>query len=321
MIKTLQEVIKKNVAIARRLFLSKAVSNGDGEGSTYAENKPKEKAQSERQGNFDDQSKIVGSREREASDVSVAQAKANNGGNQDDKRQEFEKGEVDDHIQTRYSVQISFSAECELMFAAYTITVSEPIAETGNVASQLSVLVSIINLNSARRKVTGELCAARIGNPIRESLIVEYEPEHKVLAFALSVEYSKKLNTGNFWRLGYLYICPLSTLLVLDSQPDKIVLESTKISLGQCHNTDDFCTTITRENTDHLLKSRTWIHQYDILEMRPVYLWDIHMVQDVCGSGRHLAFRKHQGHRYSNIYTRFSEEFQSGKVPVFIILE
>ena len=175
-----------------------------------------------------------------ASDVSMAQAKANSEGNPDDKQQEIEKSEGDDHIQTKCSVQISFSAECELMFAAYMVTTLEPIMKTGNVAGQLSVVANIIELDSARRKVTGELCVARIGNPIRESLIVEYEPEHKVLAFALSVEYSEKLDTGNFWRLGYLYVCPLSTPLVLDSQPSKGVLDSKKITLGQYYNIKDF---------------------------------------------------------------------------------
>ena len=230
----------KNVATARSIFLSEQVSNGNEEGSTHADDKLEEKTRSKPQGNSDDQSKIVSSQESEASDVSMAQAKANNEGNQDDRQQEIKTGEGDDHTQIKRSVQISFSAKCELMFAAYLVTISEPIAKTGNIASQLSVLVSIIDLNSGRRKVTGELRAARIGNLVRENLIVEYEPEHKVLAFALSVEYSEKLDTGNYWRLGYLYICPLSTPLAVDSQPDKIVLESTKFKLGKCHDIDYF---------------------------------------------------------------------------------
>ena len=113
MMNKLQEVIMKNVATARSLFLTEEMSNGDGDGSTYADEKLEEKAQKGFQGNFDDQSKIVGSRGNESSDVSMAQAKANSESNQDDKQQETEKGEGE------CSFQISFSAECELMFAAY----------------------------------------------------------------------------------------------------------------------------------------------------------------------------------------------------------
>ena len=131
-----------------------------------------------------------------------------------------------------YSTAIRFSPTCELAFVASTIAVSglpESTADTQN----LSLVVSIIRTDTGQRKTTGPLDLVTIGAPVAECIAIEYDPVHKVLAYALSLTYHQKTRDGSYWRMGKLFICRLANpIAIADSEHEDVFLRSEEFDTG-----------------------------------------------------------------------------------------
>ena len=143
--------------------------------------------------------------------------------------------ERNEDIEPNYSVTIKFCPTGELAFVASMITVSGPCVQTANTRN-LSLIVSIIRTDTGQRKVTGQLGLATIGAPTKECVVIEYDPVHKVLAYAVSLMYHQKTEDGSFWRMCNLFVCRLSQPTVIaDSKHGSHVLYSKKFDLGKAN--------------------------------------------------------------------------------------
>ena len=131
-----------------------------------------------------------------------------------------------------YSTAIRFSPNCELAFVASMIAISglpESAADTQN----LSLVVSIIRTDTGQRKATGCLDLVTIGAPVKECIAIEYDPVHKVLAYALSLTYHQKTRDGSYWRMGKLFICRLTNpITIADSEHEDVFLRSVEVDTG-----------------------------------------------------------------------------------------
>ena len=131
-----------------------------------------------------------------------------------------------------YSTAIKFSPTCELAFVASVIAVSGLLESTAD-TQNLSLVVSIIRTDTGQRKTTGQLDLVTIGAPVNECIAIEYDPVHKVLAYALSLTYHQKTRDGSYWRMGKLFICRLANpIAIAESEHENVFLTSEELDIG-----------------------------------------------------------------------------------------
>ena len=146
---------------------------------------------------------------------------------------EASSAESSEDFESNLSVTIKFCPTGELAFVASMITV-HGLSIQANDSRIVSLVVSIIRTDTGQRKVTGELGLAVIGVPTKESVVIEYNPVHKVLAYSISLLYHQKTKDGSFWRRSKLFLCRLSQPTVIaDSEHDGFQLRSKVFDLGK----------------------------------------------------------------------------------------
>jgi hypothetical protein len=114
------------------------------------------------------------------------------------------------------------------------ILVSRASFSSKNMAD-VSIITSIVDTETLGRRYTASLNFLEIGtHALEEDLTIAYDPERGVLAYGISLQYSRKLGKVNNWRAGYLFLCNLnSQSLVIDNISDRISPRKVGINLGK----------------------------------------------------------------------------------------